>query len=298
MALTIDGLEKWYVNTVKMGYAFAGETPPEPIPLPDVTTIDGLLEGIVGASEDARLAAAIANGYENNTVQKAYVYQLPDKLWEWVGIKTVGGESVYDAGTVTFAKVTEIISKDADGNVLQTYTVPDEIQALTGYGWGAGDTCNYIDFEHKKFVQCLDRVNINTLSFTRNSAGNGYASMPANSKGAVAGGIDAVAEKLPISRVETYAEFNDLDMVCTVNNKGYSSTRYFLARNTDCASASDYSDFFGDAYVYYALTTPVETDISAYLDGDVITEVAPGGTITFVNEDGIAVPVLIDYVGK
>ena len=47
-------------------------------------------------------------------------------------------------------------------------------------------------------------------------------------------------------------------------------------------------------YLYYELATPVETDISEYIDSDVI-EVSAGGCLEFENEDDVGVPYSATY---
>lgn len=292
--LTIKGLEDWYVQTVKLKYAFAGTTPPDPIPLPDVTNIDGLLEGLVTESENAFVAAAEYAGKSHGEVD-AYTIHLPADIKRWYGLKKVGGRTLvynqvagltaststvkgvtltyYADGTTTTsgtatedidtskqpsytfisnhwymikgappgasmdtynwnmnegriledglvfksasttkkylhfvikagidvtgltwklqifdltvmfgagnepktaaefnaifpndyyaqnsgelinAGVTDIVSKDADNNVLETITIPSAVKSLTGYGISCPGKYNYIDFENKKFVQ-------------------------------------------------------------------------------------------------------------------------------------------------
>ena len=400
MALTLDGLEKWYVNTYKMRCAFAGETPVEPTPLPDVTNIDGLLEGIVAESEDAFVALADDKGI-HYTYGEAYTINLPSKLYRWNGVKKVGGRSFvnnqmlengdfalgtetwgrnvtaattlsssdgeliitiaslntgtaygfrkatgydlsfvldhvyyvkadiyapytddycygnstimgsgvkvtfapkpqagewttcsgmftsiatatarptfypldyslfsvddaykvrnfiqidltvmfgagneptleecdamfsgyieYDTGTLMSAGVTDIVSKDSTDAVIDTLTIPAEVQALTGYGDSCPDHVNYIDFEEKKYFQYVG------------------------------------------SRAYEAGDESDTDVI------------------TDGTTT------------YYALDTPVETDISAYLtDTDIDAEA--GGSVTFVNQLGdgykIPVPIEVDYIGK
>lgn len=35
------------------------------------------------------------------------------------------------------------------------YPIPDAIKALPGYGWSAGTARNYVDYENKRYVQCV-----------------------------------------------------------------------------------------------------------------------------------------------
>lgn len=91
--LTLQGLEEWYVQTVKLKHAFAGTTAPDPIPLPSVTNIDGLLEGLAGETEETLVAAAqYAGKYHGET--NAYKIQLPAKIYRWYGMKKVGGRTI------------------------------------------------------------------------------------------------------------------------------------------------------------------------------------------------------------
>lgn len=91
--LTLDGLEKWYVQTVNLKHAFAGTTPPDPVPLPDVTTVDGLLEGIATETEEAFVAAADYAGKLHGE-DVVYKLDLPAEIKRWYGLKSVGGKSI------------------------------------------------------------------------------------------------------------------------------------------------------------------------------------------------------------
>lgn len=91
--LTLEGLENWYTQTVKLKHAFAGTTAPDPIPLPDVTNVDGLLEGIVNETEEAFVSAADSVGALHGD-DVVYKLTLPDKLYRWYGVKKVGGKTL------------------------------------------------------------------------------------------------------------------------------------------------------------------------------------------------------------
>lgn len=86
-------LEDWYIKTVKLKHAFAGTTVPNPIPLPDVTNVDGMLEGIASESEEAFLAVAENAGIVHGETS-AYKIQLPADVKRWYGLKKVGGRTI------------------------------------------------------------------------------------------------------------------------------------------------------------------------------------------------------------
>lgn len=46
-----------------------------------------------------------------------------------------------------------------------TYPIPQAIQNLEGYGWGVNNVYNYVDYENKKFVKRVGRVDLSTLAF-------------------------------------------------------------------------------------------------------------------------------------
>lgn len=46
------------------------------------------------------------------------------------------------------------------------YPIPDAIKALPGYGWSAGTARNYVDYENKRYVQCVQSVDLGTLTWT------------------------------------------------------------------------------------------------------------------------------------
>lgn len=53
------------------------------------------------------------------------------------------------------SKVTEIISKNANGELINTYSIPNEVQALEGYGQSNPENAeeyNYLDFDNTKFI--------------------------------------------------------------------------------------------------------------------------------------------------
>ena len=53
-----------------------------------------------------------------------------------------------------------------------SYTIPQAIQNLDGYGWSAGTARNYVDYENKKYYQCVQSVNLGTLTWARDSSTN------------------------------------------------------------------------------------------------------------------------------
>lgn len=51
------------------------------------------------------------------------------------------------------------------------YPIPEAIKALPGYGWSAGTARNYVDYENKQYVQCVQSVDLGTLSWVAGVGG-------------------------------------------------------------------------------------------------------------------------------
>lgn len=170
----------------------------------------------------------------------------------------------------------------------ETVSIPSEIQALNGYGWGVNDTCyNYIDYERKVFVQKVGRVLLKDLTFTMITVAEG------NLFRATLNGIKSSTLNMLI-----------LNYTVVTRNTRTNKTIYCndILSNTidiidnDYNSATDFVNHFSDNnYLYYELATPIETDISQYIDTDII-EVAANGSLTFNNTYEQAVPSSITYL--
>ena len=65
----------------------------------------------------------------------------------------------YNAGEIVSAGVTEVAVGDT------AHKIPEAIKALPGYGWSAGTAKNYVDYENKRYVQCVGSVDLGTLSW-------------------------------------------------------------------------------------------------------------------------------------
>ena len=158
---------------------------------------------------------------------------------------------------------------------VKTYTVPSAITALEGYGWSAGTAYNYIDYERKKFVKCVDRVDLGTLSWaytesygTRFYSTSIHSYIKPNQGGKNAVGNLLIADYLTI----TYNNINkgtyDKVIALGASNASISAQYNIQLRDTSVNTADPavFKAAMSGKYLYYELKTPVETDISQYLD--------------------------------
>lgn len=177
MALTLEGLEKWYTQTVKMKYGFMGETPPEPIPMPDVTTIDGLLEGVAKESENALISVA-QNAGRYHDYDEAYTLQLPAEIKRWYGVKKIGGRTVVwnqlnrlSQSTGTVNDVTFTLDKDALTVTCSGIASAKASKSVTSYASVSGHV-----YYLKGCPQggAVDKYWMDTATGTGEDTGNGF----------------------------------------------------------------------------------------------------------------------------
>lgn len=170
-----------------------------------------------------------------------------------------------------------------------TLAIDSNIQALNGYGWGINDNCyNYIDFENKKFIQKVGRVDLGTLNWTS------YGSIT-NAYWANVNNIKIVnSSTLPNIICARYTTATRYDISDGTDDKligVHDSQLKVIIKDSSFTSASDLSG----VYLYYELETPVETDISQYID-DGFINVEENGTLTFTSTYNQAVPSDVDYL--
>ena len=188
--------------------------------------------------------------------------------------------------------VTSVVSKDSNDTTIGTFNIPSEVQALEGYGWGVNDTCyNYIDYEAKKFIQKVGRVDLGSLNWALSGTGDNARFITLGISSLVLKGTtNLLCTKYTAIRWDNLVSSNDDMVIATRTSDGYLGIR-----NLSYADATAFKTAMSGVYLYYELATPVETDISAYIDDNFI-EVEAGGSITANNTYNQAVPSEITYL--
>jgi hypothetical protein len=159
-------------------------------------------------------------------------------------------------------------------------TIPSQIQALTGYGWGISESvCNYIDFDRKVFVQKVGRVDLGTLNWNYDSTDrywwystdiSSLAKRPINAS-TVSSTLSSNYDNKTYN--ELYNNNSTLGMVIK-----YDNGNLIIRKGNSATSPS--------GYLYYELATPIETDVSQYLTDenyDVLSNLEPNGSIVLDN---------------
>lgn len=193
--------------------------------------------------------------------------------------------------------VNDVIYTDTSSNHV-SHPIPQSIQNLDGYGWSAGTTYNYVDFENKKYYKYVDKVDLGTFKEIYLYSGV----TPEEGRYVYAINISAIKTKPnsgAICELFDNISFNEI-----VSKDGMflnSAYNQLLISTSKCKSLKELKSYINGKYLYYELAEPIVMDISELI-GDTFQEpfeVESGGSFTFKNTNGdgyqIAVPSDIQY---
>lgn len=204
----------------------------------------------------------------------------------------------YNAGEIISAGVTEIAVGDT------AYPIPEAIKALPGYGWSAGTARNYVDYENKKYYQCVQSVDLGTLTWVVSPTGkvNFQTSQVIGQKLTKSYSIAPNFMCLKYStktQDELWGKPNVIGITAAANVDGF-----VYVNDTSYTDATAFKQAMQGVMLYYELETPIVTDISDLLTDDFLRniEVEAGGSVTFKNSNGdsyrIPVPSEEEYIVK
>ena len=183
------------------------------------------------------------------------------------------------------------------------YPIPETIRALPGYGWSAGTARNYVDYENKRYVQCVSSVDLGTLAWSYRPEQQRFYAIAdsitgkfSESFGIVPNIIVAKYDAVCFNDITTKTDNMKVSAVKTTND-------YITIRNTAYTDATAFKQAMQGVTLYYELATPIVTDISNLIDDDFLrnVEVEAMGSVTFKggNDDyRIPVPSEEEYIVK
>lgn len=190
------------------------------------------------------------------------------------------------------------------------YPIPEAIKALLGYGWSAGTAKNYVDYENKRYVQCVQSVDLGTLTWTYGNlpfgwGDNQWFSAPIQSIKVISTNTQLanVLCKKYTTRCAYVADGNDFFRVDKSIGQHQDAARVTVL-DTAYTDATAFKQAMQGVTLYYELANPIVTDISDLIPDDFLRniEVEAGGSITFKNSNGddyrIPVPSEEEYVVK
>lgn len=186
------------------------------------------------------------------------------------------------------------------------YQIPEAIRNLPGYGWSAGTAKNYVDYENKRYVQCVQSVDLGTLTWT--AGGGSKITFIASSQkiygqklsynSNIASNI-LCSKYLAKSQNEIWSNATSMGIATNATIDGY-----IYVNDTSYTDATAFKQAMSGVMLYYELANPIITDISTLIDDDFLRNltVEAGGSITFKNGNGdsyrIPVPSEDEYIVK
>lgn len=187
------------------------------------------------------------------------------------------------------------------------YPIPEAIRNLPGYGWSAGTARNYVDYENKRYVQCVSSVDLGTVNWAINSAsivGEHFYGFIDSAKFKRLGAFTTTVHNILCSKYVTVARNSSVFVDKTITLDGDSTAvSQIQVKDTAYTDAAAFKQAMQGVILYYELETPIVTDISSLIPDDFLRNltVEAGGSVTFKggNDDyRIPVPSEEEYIVK
>lgn len=179
------------------------------------------------------------------------------------------------------------------------YPIPEAIRNLPGYGWSAGTARNYVDYENKRYVQCVGSVDLGTLTW-KNGESVSFETHELNGQKLTKSYGIAPNFVCPKYSTKTQNAMWGKTSITGITTNA-SVDGYVYVNDTSYTDATAFKQAMQDVMLYYELATPIVTDISDLLTDDFLRniEVEAGGSVTFKggNDDyRIPVPSEEEYI--
>lgn len=182
------------------------------------------------------------------------------------------------------------------------YLIPEAIKALPGYGWSAGTAKNWVDYENKKYYQCVDSVDLGTLTWENGESVSFETHELNGQKLTKSYGIapNFVCPKYSTKTQNAmWGKTSITGITANANVDGY-----VYVNDTSYTDATAFKQAMSGVILYYELASPIVTDISTLIPDDFLRniEIEAGGSVTFKNSNGdsyrIPVPSEEEYIVK
>ena len=195
----------------------------------------------------------------------------------------------YAVGEIVSAGTEEVVVGDT------AHPIPEAIRNLPGYGWSAGTARNYVDYENKKYVQCVNSVDLGTKNWRMYKDGDYTPFFYLNAVSDIRGGTSNF-----LCPKYQYVKIGVTDSASGLYVLENTTVR---VRDTAYTDAAAFKQAMQGVILYYELEKPIVTDISTLIPDDFLRNmtVESGGSITFKggNDDHrIPVPNEEEYIVK
>lgn len=195
----------------------------------------------------------------------------------------------YNAGEIVSAGTEEVSVGDT------THQIPEAIKALPGYGWSAGTAKNWVDYENKKYYQCVGSVDLGTKNWLMYKDGDYTPFFYLNGISDIRGGTsNFLCPKYQYVKIGVTGNASGLYV---------SENTTVRVRDTAYTDAATFKQAMSGVMLYYELANPIITDISGLIPDDFLRNltVEAGGSVTFKNRNDnyhIPVPSEEEYIVK
>lgn len=217
--------------------------------------------------------------------ETAYAKTIPTGA-KLMSVKSIGGHSEVIDGEIVSAGVTEVAVGDT------AHKIPEAIRNLPGYGWSAGTARNYVDYENKKYYQCVGSVDLGTLTWT---AGESVSFKTHHLAGQKLTKSYSIAPNFICPKYSTKTQNESWGKTSITGISATSNVNgYIYVNDTSYTDATAFKQAMQGVMLYYELETPIVTDISDLIPDDFLrnVEVEAGGSITFrSSNDSYRIPV-------
>jgi hypothetical protein len=245
------------------------------------------------------IGQGVTHKFETDT-DTAYTKTVPTGA-KLMSVKSIGGHSEAIDGEIISAGVIEVAVGDT------ACPIPEAIKALPGYGWSAGTARNYVDYENKRYVQCVGSVDLGTLTWMKTSSQSVgdyfYASVSAIGFKRL-GAFGITVHNILCSKYITVARNPNAFVDKTIVLDGDSiAVSQIQVKDTAYTDATAFKQAMQGVMLYYELETQIVTDISTLIDDDFLRNltVEAGGSVIFKNSNDnyhIPVPSEEEYIVK
>ena len=203
----------------------------------------------------------------------------------------------YAVGEIVSAGTEEVVVGDT------AHPIPEAIRNLPGYGWSAGTAKNYVDYENKRYVQCVQSVDLGTLSWVAGVGGK-VSFQTSQVTGQKLTKNYSVPPNIICSKYSTktqnelWGHINVTGITADANTDGYIDVN-----DAFYPDVTAFKQAMQGVILYYELANPIITDISTLIPDDFLwnIEVEAGGSVTFKNSNDsyrIPVPSEEEYIVK
>lgn len=262
----------------------------------NVKLTDKELQRRVNALYD--MGNGVTHKFETDS-ETAYQKAVPTGA-KLMSVKSIGGHSEVIDGEIVSAGVIEVAVGDT------AYQIPEAIRNLPGYGWSAGTARNYVDYENKRYVQCVGSVDLGTLDWkinTTSSVGNHFYGSVKHFNFKYLGAFGTTVYNVLCSKYRTVARSSNVFVDKTLTVDGVAVVSQIQVKDTAYTDATAFKQAMQGVMLYYELANPIITDISTLIPDDFLrnVEVEAMGSVTFKggNDDyRIPVPSEEEYIVK